>query len=118
MSTAVSTTAPHASSGTTRLRLTRRGRIVFSTMAALPLVVGAFVVTINGGSAIAANSGTLGSSSFDYVTVSAGQSLWQLAESIAPEADPRDVIADIVALNQLSSATVEPGQRLALPLTD
>lgn len=117
MSTAVSTAAPHGSIGTTRLRLTRRGRIVFSTMAALPLVVGAFVVTINGGAAIASN-GTGGTATFDYVTVSAGQSLWQLAETIAPEADPRDVIADIVALNQLDSASVEPGQRLALPATD
>lgn len=117
MSTAVNTAAPHGSIGTTRLRLTRRGRIVFSTMAALPLVVGAFVVTINGGAAVASNSDQ-GTAAFHYVTVSAGQSLWQVAETIAPEADPRDVIAEIVALNQLSSATVEPGQRLALPLTD
>ncbi|MEO6309482.1 MAG: LysM peptidoglycan-binding domain-containing protein [Leifsonia sp.] len=114
----MSTTAPHGSIGTTRLRLTRRGRIVFSTMAALPLVAAAFVVALNGGAAAAANSGTLGATSFDYVTVSSGQSLWQLAETIAPEADPRDVIADIVSLNQLSSADVEPGQLLALPRTD
>jgi hypothetical protein len=113
----MSTAAPHGSSGTTRLRLTRRGRIVFSTMAALPLVVGAFVVALNGGAAAASGSGALGSAAFDYVTVSAGQSLWQLAETFAPEADPRDVIAEIVALNQLPSVDVEPGQRLALPAT-
>jgi len=41
--------------------------------------------------------------------------LWQLAEHIAPSADPREVIADIVNLNQLPSESVQPGQRLALP---
>ena len=52
---------------------------------------------------------------FDYVTIQSGQSLWQLAESVAPTSDPRDVIAEIVSLNQLPSENVQPGQRLALP---
>ena len=50
------------------------------------------------------------------MTVEPGQSLWQLAETIAPTADPRDVIADIVNLNQLQSESLQPGQRLALPV--
>jgi LysM domain len=104
------------SAPTTRLHLTRRGRAVFTTLAAIPLVVGALAVAMNGG--IAAATGEIGQSAavqFDYVTVQSGQSLWELAESLAPTADPRDVIADIVSLNQLQSEDVQPGQRLALP---
>ena len=52
---------------------------------------------------------------FSYVSVAPGQSLWQVAETLAPEADPREVIADIMALNQLASSAVEPGQKLAIP---
>ena len=109
-STSGSTTyrAPRA-----RLHLTRRGRAVFTTLAAVPLVAGALVLGVNVGGA-AAGSGGAGAT-FDYVTVQSGESLWQLAESIAPNADPRDVIADIVSLNQLSSTDIEPGERLAIP---
>jgi hypothetical protein len=49
------------------------------------------------------------------VSVAAGESLWQLAESIAPSVDPRVVIDDIVEINQLESTAVVPGQQLAVP---
>ncbi|MGO4784591.1 LysM peptidoglycan-binding domain-containing protein [Cryobacterium sp. W22_MBD10_FK3] len=100
---------------TTHLRLTRRGRAVFTTLAAVPLVLGAIGIAINGGMAAAEGTAGVGAVAFEYVTIEAGQSLWQLAESIAPAQDPRDVIADIVNLNQLPSEAVQPGQRLALP---
>ena len=96
-----------------RLRLTRRGRVVFTTLAAIPLVIGVAVVGLSAGGA-AANTAAAGAT-FTYITVDPGESLWQLAESIAPDADPRDVIAEIMNLNQLSTAGVEPGQRLAIP---
>ncbi|MFT2817702.1 LysM peptidoglycan-binding domain-containing protein [Leifsonia sp. A12D58] len=102
----------------TRLRLTRRGRIVFTTLAAAPLIVMALVLAVNGGVASASNAAASGAAAFDYVTISAGESLWDVAETFAPSSDPRDVIADIVSLNQLASADVEPGQRLALPLSN
>ncbi len=38
-----------------------------------------------------------------------------LAEDLAPSADPRDVMADLVNLNQLVTEEVQPGQRLAIP---
>lgn len=103
------------STPTTHLRLTRRGRAVFTTLAAVPLVLGAIGVALNGGMAAAEGTAGIGAAAFDYVTIEAGQSLWQLAETIAPSQDPRDVIADIVNLNQLASEAVQPGQRLALP---
>jgi hypothetical protein len=102
-----------APSGTTHLRLTRRGRAVFTTLAAAPLVIGSLLIALNGGMAAATNSGS--ATKFTYVTVASGESLWELAETIAPTADPRDVVAQIVSLNQLPSENVQPGQRLALP---
>ncbi|MEO6942902.1 MAG: LysM peptidoglycan-binding domain-containing protein [Terrimesophilobacter sp.] len=98
---------------TPRLRLTQRGRAVFTTLVAGPLAVLALVTVLNGG--IATATSDLAKGTFDYVTVESGQSLWQLAESIAPNADPRDVISDIVRLNQLESSVVHPGERLAVP---
>ncbi|MFF9562078.1 LysM peptidoglycan-binding domain-containing protein [Leifsonia sp. NPDC014704] len=96
-----------------RLRLTRRGRAVLSALVALPLVIGALVFALNGGGAVATGEQT--HVSFQYVTVESGDSLWSVAERVAPNADPRDVIADIVSLNGLDSAVVSPGQQLAVP---
>jgi hypothetical protein len=99
----------------THLRLTRRGRAVLTTLAALPLVLGSVVLAVNGGGAAAEGTSSGGGAAFEYVTVDSGQSLWELAQTVAPKQDPRDVIADIVNLNQLPSEAVQPGQRLALP---
>lgn len=97
----------------TRLRLTRRGRVVVTALAALPLVAGALGLAVNGGGAAASGQGA--GRSFEYLTIAAGQSLWQVAEDVAPTADPRDVIAAIIDLNRLTSESVQPGQRIALP---
>ncbi|RIJ30801.1 LysM peptidoglycan-binding domain-containing protein, partial [Clavibacter michiganensis subsp. insidiosus] len=95
------------------LRITRRGRVVLTALVAAPLALGAGLVALNGGAAVASKdaSGT----TFEYVTVSSGQSLWDLAEEIAPSADPRDVIASVVDLNRLPSSDVAAGQQLAVP---
>lgn len=97
----------------TRLRLTRRGRFVFTTIAALPLVVWAFVLVLGAGGAAADVSGA--GAALEYVTVEVGGSLWEIAESVAPTADPRDTIAEILRINGLDEATIVPGQRLAVP---
>lgn len=96
-----------------RLRLTRRGRFAVTSLAAMPLVVLALVTALNGG--MAAATSDISTGTFEYVTVHAGQSLWELAESIAPSADPRDVISDIVRLNQLQNSELHPGDRIAIP---
>lgn len=96
-----------------RLRLTKRGRGVITTLAAAPLAIAAFVFALNGGGATASLEGS--AAPFEYVTVDSGESLWQLAEAIAPNADPRDVIEQIVRLNRLETPEVFPGQQLAIP---
>lgn len=96
-----------------RLRLTTRGRVVLITLAAAPLVIAALLFSLNGGDAAA----TLESheNAFVYVDVTAGQSLWNIAETHAPGYDPRDVVAQLIELNQLPSADVFAGQQLAIP---
>ena len=96
-----------------RLRLTRRGRGVLAGLAALPLLAGVALGVLDGGGAVA--SDTVSATEFETVTVQGGDTLWQLAADLAPGADPRDVISDIVTLNALSSAAVHPGQQLAVP---
>jgi hypothetical protein len=96
------------------LRLTKRGRAVVTTLAALPLVVAAFLYALNGGPATATMD-VAPAQSYEYVTIVAGQSLWEVAGEIAPAADPRDVVTDILSFNGMSSAELFPGQRLALP---
>jgi hypothetical protein len=114
MTTAVETVPGvevHVPSAQPRLRLTRRGRVVFTGLAAVPLVVGVMFAALNGGGATATSS----SGELELITLQAGQSLWQLAEEIAPASDPRDVISDILAVNELESGSVQAGQRIALP---
>lgn len=96
-----------------RLHLTKRGRAVFTALAAVPLVIAAFFVATNGGGATATDD--ISSVSFEHITVQSGQTLWELAGEIAPSADPRDVVADIVHLNQLDGSSVQAGQQLAIP---
>ena len=98
-----------------RLRLTPRGRAVFGTLAALPVVAIALFLGLGAPGAQASGSPTTGTTTFEYVSVAPGQSLWQLAEQLAPQADPSEVVADILALNNLSSGVVQPGQKLAVP---
>jgi hypothetical protein len=96
-----------------RLRLTKRGRGLLATLAATPLVIAALLFALNGGMATA--SLTASDAAFEYVTVDAGQTMWGLAEEIAPGTDPRDVIVEIMQLNQLDSADIYAGQQLAIP---
>jgi len=49
------------------------------------------------------------------VVVEPGDTLWNIAERHAPDADRRSVIAEIRRLNHLENSTVEVGQELLLP---
>ncbi|KQM84669.1 hypothetical protein ASE68_12095 [Agromyces sp. Leaf222] len=97
-----------------RLRLTRRGRAVFTVLAAIPIVFLVASLVLGSGGAAADAEGSNGVS-LAYLTVSDGESLWSIAESLAPQGDPRDLIAEIMRINGLDDSVVQPGQRLALP---
>ena len=96
-----------------RLRITRRGRLVLGALLAGPVAVALAISAFSGSPAQAGS--TASTASFEYITVASGETLWDLAGWIAPEADPRDVVNALTELNQLGSTAVQPGQRLAIP---
>ncbi len=93
------------------LRITRRGRLVLATLIAVPVLAVSLLVTSPGALA----ESTPSSNDFDYVTVMSGDTLWSIAELIDPTGDPRDTVAELMTLNQLTSASLTPGQELAIP---
>jgi len=95
-----------------RLRMTRRGRAVLLTVLALPLAGGIAFGALNGGAADATHDAV---APLEYVTVASGQTLWSVATEVAPGADPRDVISDLMTFNRLASADVPAGLHLAIP---
>jgi LysM repeat protein len=106
----VPTTAPE----TTPLRLTRRGRVVVAVMAAL-LVAVVSLIAARAAQATGHSAPGSGTQNLAQVVVHPGQSLWSVAQSADPDADPRVVIQQIVQLNALSGDTVFAGQRLWVP---
>jgi len=96
----------------TRLRMTQRGRRVLIALIVIPIVVGGFFAALNGGGADATNTAVADNSV--YVTVHQGESLWQIAETVAPKADPRDVIIELTNYNHITE-DVKAGQRIAIP---
>lgn len=99
------------------LKLTRRGRFVFI---GVPLILLAALVLsfsgfLNAPAKAADSAAELSLTPTVSVTVQPGESLWAIAEAVAPERDPRDVVADIIQLNNLEAARVVPGQALFIP---
>lgn len=117
--TAIGITSPALTApavGATRLRLTMRGRRALALLAALPAQVALTVAVLLGGSsALASRDAGAPAGSFETITVTAGESLWSIAQEVAPAADPRDVVDAIVRLNALEDVAVSAGQRLAIP---
>ncbi len=99
----------------TRLRLTTRGRRVVALLASLPAVAALSIAIVSGGGAIASAEHGAPAGEFTTVTVLPGDTLWSIAEEVAPAADPRDVIDAIMRLNALGSAQLEAGETLAIP---
>lgn len=99
------------------LKLTRRGRFVFI---GVPLILLAALILsfsgfLNAPAKAAESASELSLTPTVTVTVQPGESLWAIAEAVAPERDPRDVVSDIVQLNNLEAARVVPGQALFIP---
>jgi len=103
-----------ATGAATRIRLTTRGRRLLVALAALPLAAGIGFAAIGGGSALASGE-SVERATFDTVTVMPGDTLWAIAEEIAPAADPRIVISEIEKLNAMGGGSLQVGQQLAIP---
>ena len=114
-STATAITTATAPVVRTRLRMTTRGRRVLATLAALPVVVALGVGILSSGGALASGDAGASAGSFDTVTVMPGESLWSIAQDVAPGHDPRDVVYELKRLNNLAGGLVSPGQQIAVP---
>ena len=97
------------------LRITRRGRVVLGALLTLPTVAIAVSIALSTSTAPATATNVTAAVEFEHVTVQPGESLWTVAERVAPQADPREVISEIERLNGLESAAVGAGESLAIP---
>jgi hypothetical protein len=97
------------------LRLTNRGRIVVAAFAALLITLLSLLAT---GAAQATSHSVpprLADRNLTQVVVQPGQSLWSVAENADPNADPRQVMQQIIELNGLTGDVIMTGQRLWVP---
>ena len=109
-------TSPAASGVPTgSLRLTRRGRVVAAALAALLITALSLAAAISAQATGRSLPGRAAQQNLVQVMVRPGQSLWTVAESADPNADPRVVIQRIIDLNGLNSVAVQPGQQLWAP---
>lgn len=106
------------------LQLTRRGRLVLlgipalATAAVLMFASMALVFGSIAGPAHAAAS-YKGVDMADYartVTVLQGESLWSIAAASNPHRNIREVVREIVVLNELGTGVLQAGQQLFVPI--
>jgi nucleoid-associated protein YgaU len=62
-----------------------------------------------------AGDGAGGGGAYQTMTVAPGDTLWTIAVSRYPDADPRRKVGEIERANGLAGPAIEPGQRLRLP---
>jgi hypothetical protein len=105
--------ASRAASPGARVRLTRRGRLLLALMV-LVVAVAAAVLLTGGGSAAAGADPARGTTA-TVVTVRPGETIWAIAERVAPDRDPRDTVQAILDLNGLQTSQVRVGTALRLP---
>lgn len=99
-----------AARGDAPLRLTSRGRVVVFVLA-----LGLGLAGMLGNQVANAGTATPGVPVQTH-TVRAGETLWGIASGLAtPGEDVRDVVDDLVALNDLPGAGLTAGQQILLP---
>jgi LysM domain len=102
-----------------KLRLTRRGRRVLTGFVMLVIVISAMLIwTGVAGGAQAPRPGAPARSVYQGMTqivVQPGQTLWSIAEAVAPSADPRTAVQQISDVNGLTGTRIEAGQLLWVP---
>ena len=96
------------------VHLTRRGRLA-RTLLVLSLAV--VLASVFGLKAGAGTTDSVGApTSFIQVTVAPGDTLWSLASRMADGGDVRSLVDEIASVNSLSTAEVQAGQKLRIPL--
>jgi hypothetical protein len=103
--------APIAPVAVGRLRLTRRGRAVLLVVTALVLFLAVSLGRTGSQAATVTESGP----GLQQTTVQSGDPLWSIAQRIAPDNDPREVMAQLRRINHLHGSSLQAGQQLLLP---
>ncbi|HEX7739390.1 MAG TPA: LysM peptidoglycan-binding domain-containing protein [Marmoricola sp.] len=97
-----------------RLRLTRRGRVV--VVAGFLMVLGALMIALGPMATGALHAGT--PEPVRIVVVHPGDTLYDIAGSVAAPGHVNEMIAHIEQLNALNSPVIQPGQKIAVPASD
>lgn len=100
--------AAHPMSPKRRARLAR----TFFVLSAISLMAAGLI--FNQG-AVASDQPVATETAFNYVSVLPGDTLWDLAAIYAEDKSQQDWIAEVILLNNLASATLVTGEKLALP---
>ncbi len=97
------------------IKLTRRGRLVLSTLSFGIMLAISLISLFGIATASAKASNEASNSSTTQIVVAPGETLWTIAARVNPEIDPRAVIEDIKALNVINGSDVYAGQVLLVP---
>lgn len=101
-------TAPLASARRSAVRLTRRGTVVLSVAV---LGLGTLMLLVAHLS-LGSTDAVVPPASAAPVTVQAGDTLWSIAQRVAPNRDPRPVVSRLRSVNHLGTIALTPGQTL------
>jgi nucleoid-associated protein YgaU len=93
-----------------RTRVRRRRLVVLATAA---LVAGFWAGPV--ANALGRSPEMLPASDRTYV-VRSGDTLWSIAGRVAPGRDPRAVVDEIAAVNDVAAGSIVPGQSLVIPV--
>ena len=97
------------------IKLTRRGRMLVSTLSFAAMLAISLVSFFGMATASAKASNEASNSTTTQIVVAPGETLWTIAARVNPEIDPRAVIEDIKALNVIEGSEVYAGQVLLVP---
>ena len=103
-----------------RPRATRSKRAVYMRRRAIAAALGLGIVltAAHAGVALGGSTTTPGRSPHSHVEsviVQSGDTLWSIAERLAPSSDPRSVVDALAA--ELGTSDVVPGQRVSWPVS-
>lgn len=99
--------------GSAKLRLTRRGRVVFAAVVAVLGILLVAAALRPSGAVAEVPAPVIATTT---VTVMPGDTLWELASGLGFDGDVRDVVAQITSLNDLHGTSLQAGQPLIVPV--
>ncbi|MDA0274074.1 MAG: LysM peptidoglycan-binding domain-containing protein [Actinobacteria bacterium] len=100
-------------SNTAPMRLTRRGRRLLTAISLAIVLSVSLPALVN--MAGASNTSMGNQQLTNWVTVQSGDTLWEIARSISPDRDPREVVWEIKQINALSDGLIA-GERIRIPV--